>query len=378
MIVTNPKYITSLDRVSGITHEESRALARVDERYAFRTNEYYNSLIDWDDSADPIRKVVIPDVKELQTWGELDPSNEESYTKAPGLQHKYGPTALLLVNDVCGAYCRFCFRKRLFMDINDEVTRDVSEGVEYIRRNRKINNVLLTGGDPLVMSTARLESIIEQLRRIDHVKIIRVGSKMPAFNPFRIINDEQLLEMFSKYSRAKRRIYLMAHFNHPKELTDDAVKALGLLREAGLVVVNQTPLLKGVNDSPAVLGELFNKLSFIGVTPYYVFQCRPTAGNKMFSVPVEKAFGVFDEARMMCSGLGKRARFVMSHNTGKIKVVGKTDDHVFMRYQNAAHPSNRGRFMIFNSNPDAYWLDDYEENPDGLDVEGAFSCIGAD
>ncbi|MGK7346506.1 MAG: KamA family radical SAM protein [Candidatus Nitrospinota bacterium M3_3B_026] len=361
MSLKKPKYITKLERVPELCADERRELEPVAERYAFRANDYYNSLIDWNDPADPIRRIIMPQAGELDAWGGLDPSNEEAYTKAPGLQHKYRYTALLLVNDVCGGYCRFCFRKRLFMDINDEVTRDVSEGLEYIKRNGEINNVLLTGGDPLVMSTAKLEGIIEKLRRIDHVKIIRIGSKIPAFNPFRIINDGELLEMFARHSHDDRKIYLMAHFNHPRELTAEAVKAMNMLRRAGVVVVNQTPLLRGINSNPSVLGELFNRLSYIGVTPYYVFQCRPTAGNKMFFLPMEKSYEIFERARAMGSGLAKRARFVISHATGKIEIVGRAEGRIFLRYHRAADDGGEGRFLILKSNPDAYWPDDYDD-----------------
>ena len=274
----------------------------------------------------------MPDVEELNEWGELDASNEEKYTKVHGLEHKYTSTALLLVNEVCAAYCRFCFRKRLFMNENDEVTKDISQGLEYIKNNKEINNVLLTGGDPLILSTSKLEPIIQQLREIDHVKIIRIGTKVPAFNPFRIINDPSLLEMFRKYSTAQKKIYIMAHFNHPRELTSQAIEGLTTLMDSGVTLVNQTPMVKGVNDDPDVLAELFSKLSFIGVPPYYVFLCRPTLGNETYSVPVEKGYEIFEKSRIRCSGLAKRARLVMSHESGKIEVVGMTDDQIFFKY----------------------------------------------
>ena len=187
-----PKYWTNIDQVPQLGERERERLRLVGEKFVFRTNDYYQGLIDWSDPADPIRKLVIPGEEELNEWGQLDASREDLYTKAPGLEHKYWDTALLLVNDVCGAYCRFCFRKRLFMDDNDEVVRDVTEGVAYIRRHPEVSNVLLTGGDPLIMSTPKLERIIAELRRIDHVKIIRIGTKMPAFNPYRILNDPSL------------------------------------------------------------------------------------------------------------------------------------------------------------------------------------------
>ena len=355
------KYLTKLEQIPQLTESEREEMQQVNDKFVFRTNDYYQSLIDWDDPKDPIKRIIMPDVEELNEWGELDASNEEKYTKVHGLEHKYTSTALLLVNEVCAAYCRFCFRKRLFMNENDEVTKDISQGLEYIKNNKEINNVLLTGGDPLILSTSKLEPIIQQLREIDHVKIIRIGTKVPAFNPFRIINDPSLLEMFRKYSTAQKKIYIMAHFNHPRELTSQAIEGLNALMDSGVTLVNQTPMVKGVNDDPDVLAELFSKLSFIGVPPYYVFLCRPTLGNEAYSVPVEKGYEIFEKSRIRCSGLAKRARLVMSHETGKIEVAGMTDDQIFFKYARAANSEDNARFLIFNKNPDAMWFDDYKE-----------------
>ena len=355
------KYLTKLEQIPQLTESEREEMQQVNDKFVFRTNDYYQSLIDWDDPNDPIKRIIMPDVEELNEWGELDASNEEKYTKVHGLEHKYTSTALLLVNEVCAAYCRFCFRKRLFMNENDEVTKDISQGLEYIKNNKEINNVLLTGGDPLILSTSKLEPIIQQLREIDHVKIIRIGTKVPAFNPFRIINDPSLLEMFRKYSTAQKKIYIMAHFNHPRELTSQAIEGLKALMDSGVTLVNQTPMVKGVNDDPDVLAELFSKLSFIGVPPYYVFLCRPTLGNEAYSIPVEKGYEIFEKSRIRCSGLAKRARLVMSHESGKIEVVGMTDDQIFFKYARAANSKDNARFLAFYRNPDANWLDDYEE-----------------
>jgi lysine 2,3-aminomutase len=354
-----PTYLTRLAQLSELSEAERAGLKPVEEKFVFRSNDYYQSLIDWDDPEDPIRRIIVPMTGELEEWGELDASDEEEYTALPGLQHKYRETALLLVNDVCGAYCRFCFRKRLFMDDNDEAVRDVSRGLDYIREHAEITNVLLTGGDPLIMSTEKLSAVIGRVREIEHVRIIRLGTKMPAFNPARILNDPSLLEMIGRYSTASGKIYIMAHFNHPRELTDSAIEGMLRLQEAGATTVNQTPLIRGVNDDPATLAELFSKLSFIGVPPYYVFQCRPTLGNKPYSVPIERAYEIFSQAQSRCSGLAKRARFVMSHASGKVEVVGLGGAHVYMKYHQAAKPSDQGRFFALKRNPSAHWLDDY-------------------
>ncbi len=369
------KYLTRLDQIPQLSDREKAELKKVDDKFVFRTNDYYQSLIDWDDPNDPIRRIVIPDVQELDEWGRLDASNEERYTKVRGLEHKYTSTALLLVNEVCAAYCRFCFRKRLFMNVNDEVTKDISEGLEYIRTHKEINNVLLTGGDPLILSTSKLEHIIRQVREIDHVRIIRIGTKVPAFNPFRISKDPSLLDMISKYSTAEKKIYIMAHFNHSRELTPEAVEGLNLLMQAGAIVVNQTPLIKGVNDDPRVLAELFNSLSFIGVPPYYVFLCRPTLGNLTYAVPVEDGYKIFEEARSMCSGLAKRARLVMSHETGKIEVLGLSEEQIFFKYMRAADSEDSSRLLAFGRNPDAFWYDDYEEAEEEFSL---FDLVTAD
>jgi lysine 2,3-aminomutase len=354
-----PRYTNKLDQVAGLSEADKLALKPVAEKFAFRVNDYYQSLIDWNDPHDPIRRIVMPDIQELGEFGELDASNELSYTVVKGLEHKYADTALLLVNNVCGAYCRFCFRKRLFTDGNDEVVNDVTEAVAYIREHPEINNVLLSGGDPLIMSTGKLTHIIQQLRDIDHVRIIRIGTKMTAFDPYRILNDPSLLEMLSKYSLPDRRIYVMAHFNHPRELTEPALKGLQLLQQAGAITLNQTPLIRGVNDKAEIVAKLFGRLSYNGVVPYYLFLCRPTLGNEPYIVPVEKGLEIFEEARRRLAGLAKQARLCMSHRTGKIEVVGKIDNKIVFRYHRAPNPLDCGRIMMFDSDPMAGWLEDY-------------------
>ena len=355
------KYLTKIEQIPQLDAKEVERLKPVTDNFIFRSNDYYQSLINWNDPSDPIRRLIVPDITEKVPFGELDASDEEKFTPVRGVEHKYDSTALLLVNEVCGAYCRFCFRKRLFMDDNDEVTKDISQGLEYIRRHKEITNVLLTGGDPLVMSTSKLEPIIKQIREIDHVKIIRIGTKIPAFNPYRILDDPSLLKMIETYSTFEKRIYIMAHFNHPVELTDIAVKGIHALIKSGAITVNQTPIIRGVNDSVETMTELFRNLSFIGVPPYYVFQCRPTSGNKTYVTPVEESYEIFEQARLNCSGLGKRARLVMSHTTGKVEIIGMTEDLILFKYHRAADNANNSRLIIFKRNPEAYWFDDYRE-----------------
>lgn len=353
--------LNDIEQLEKLSDREKVSLGKVTEKFPFKCNDYYLSLIDWNNADDPIRRIVVPHIQELDNCGRLDPSDEQAYTIMPGLEHKYNSTALLLVSNVCEGICRYCFRKRFFLHPDERPDLDLDAATEYLEQHSEITNVLLTGGDPLVLPTAKLEQIINRLVLIEHVRIIRIGTRMPVFNPYRIIEDEHLLEIIDRCSASRKEIYIMTHFDHPREITEAAVKAADLLRKAGALITNQTPLIRGVNDDPNVLAELFAQLSFIGVVPYYVFQCRPALGNMRYTVPIEEGYEIFERAKGLVSGLAKRARFVMSHSTGKIEIVGKAKGRVYLKYHRAADDADSGKFMVFKSNPKACWLDDYEE-----------------
>jgi len=354
-----PGIITRIDEIPGIPEEEVAMLKEVEEKYPFFSNEYYLSLIDWKDKDDPIRRIIIPCIDELDTRGDLDPSCESDNTVVKGIQHKYGPTALMIISESCGGVCRYCFRKRIFTDAESETVGDCLKEIEYIRNDKSISNVLLTGGDPLTLPTPRLEEIVKKLRDIEHVKIIRIGTRMLSYNPARILDDPVLLKMIEKYSTKDRRIYIMTHFTHPRELTDIAVDGISSFLKAGAILTNQTPILRGVNDNPDVLCELLNRLAEIGVPPYYLFQCRPTIGNHHFAVPIEETCELIKKAKINCSGLAKRVRFIMSHKTGKIEILAVDENFIYMKYHQASDSVNIGKFMVFKKNPDARWLEDY-------------------
>ena len=357
------RYINKISDVPQLTPEEARELEKVTGKFPFAANTYYLGLIDWNDKADPIRRIVIPTTEELEDekWGETDPSNEADYTVVPGLQHKYPDTALFLLSDLCGGRCRYCFRKRLFMKQGKhEILKDCRPAVRYIRDHREISNILLTGGDPLSLTTSSLREVLSALREIDHVQIIRIGTRMPVYNPFRLIDDVELPKVIKKFSTPEKRIYFMLHFCHPNEITKEAIAAVNILLESGAILCNQSPLLHGVNDDPEILAKLLEKLSFIGVAPYYIFQVRPAVGNKPYAVPLVRAYRIFQEARRNISGTAKRATFAMSHALGKIEVVGLDDFHIYMRYHRAPDPINTGKFIIARRNDTGYWLDDFE------------------
>jgi lysine 2,3-aminomutase len=361
MLAIDRKYLTKIEQLEQLSEQERVELKKVTDKFAFRGNDYYLSLIDWDDPDDPIRKIIIPNLQELDEWGRLDPSDEKTYTIMPGLEHKYNSTAVFLISNVCDGICRYCFRKRVFIDPQSAYLRDLPAALQYVKQHREITNVLLTGGDPLVLTTSKLENIVSQLSQIEHVRIIRIGTKIPAFNPCRIIDDPALLEMIETYCAERKRIYVMTHFVHPRELTDAAVKAVGLLQRAGAMLANQTPLISGLNDDPEVMAELLRQLSFIGAVPYYIFQCRPALGNKAYTVPIERGYEIVEQAKSRVSGLAKRVRYAMSHSTGKVEIIVKTKDVVYFRYHRAADDQDSGRCLAFKSNPNAYWLDDYDE-----------------
>jgi len=180
---------------------------------------------------------------------------------------------------------------------------------------------------------------------------------MPAFEPQRLTGDRELLEGLAACSRLDGRIYVMTHFDHPRELTDAALAALDACLRHGLVLANQCAIIRGVNDDARALADLFTRLAFAGCPQYYVFQCTPTAGNEPYEVPLVESWEIFRAATSLGSGLARRARFVMSHERGKIEVVGVDAASIYLRYHQAADPRDVGRLVVCRRRDDAYWLD---------------------
>jgi KamA family protein len=322
---------------------------------------HYLSLIDWSDPDDPIRTMAVPSRGEFSPLGLYDTSGERENTKLPGLQHKYPSTALILTTNRCATYCRFCFRKRLVGLSTSEIIGRFSDAVEYVRDHPEISNVLLSGGDPLVLPTCSIGRMLEMLSSIDRLSFVRIGSRVPAVFPQRIIEDRELVELLRRHSRAARRLYVITHFNHPREINARSVAALDALLRAGVVVSNQTVLLKGVNDDPGVLAALLRGLVSLGVNPYYVFQCRPVARAKaVFQVPMSKGHAIVEAARERLSGHGKRFKYVMSHRTGKIEIAGIMDGWIYLRYHEPKRAEDAGRLFRRRLVPGAAWLDDLE------------------
>jgi lysine 2,3-aminomutase len=339
---------------------EEKLLRQVIQAHPMRISAHYMSLIDWNDPYDPIRKMAVPSPDELNLEGCYDTSGEYENTKMPGIQHKYSETALILVTNQCAMYCRHCFRKRLVGLPTKETLKRFEDAAEYIKMHPEINNVLVSGGDPLTLPNRIIERILEILTRIRHLNFIRIGSRVPVTLPDRL-NDQELLNLFKKYSQDNKRIYVVTQFNHPREINPHSVNAVNNLINAGISVNNQTVLLKQVNDNPDTLSTLMNKLTTIGVTPYYVFQCRPLERVKHhFQVPLCEGVRIVEEAKANCNGLSKRFKYIMSHKTGKIEILGIMDDEIYFKYHEAKDRENLGVMFKRPVDERAGWVDDFQ------------------
>ncbi len=342
-----------------IPKDEKKRLEKVVERHPMFIPDYYAGLIDWSDPNDPIKNIIFPSVDELDVSGSYDTSGEKENTVLTGLQHKYRETALLLVTNRCAGYCRHCFRKRLVGIPTNETLKLFDRAVEYIKEHPEITNVLISGGDPLVLPTDVIEYFLSELSKIPHLKFIRFGSRVPVFYPMRIYEDSKLLEVLSKYSTPERRVYLVTHFNHPNEVTKEARRAVDSLIRSGVPVSNQTVLLKGVNDDPDVLSTLMKEITSAGVIPYYVFQCRPVKRVKThFQVPLKKGYEIVEKAKQKLDGHAKRFRYIMSHKTGKIEIVGIIGNEIYLKYHQCKDPKKVGKLFKRLLTPNAGWLDD--------------------
>ncbi len=361
LLKNNIRTLTDLKKYTKLSLSEEKRLKEVIKIHPMNMTKYYMSLINWNDKKDPIRKMMIPSIEELNTIGSYDTSGEAENTKLSGLQHKYQQTALLLSTNRCSSYCRFCFRKRLVGLPSSETLKRFDECVNYINGNKQITNVLISGGDPLVLPTKILEIFLKKLAGIKHLRFIRFGSRVPVAFPKRIYGDPRLLKLFKKYSKRNKRLYIVTHFNHPKEITIESIKAIDTLINSNTIISNQTVLMKGVNDNPKVLAELMNRLTSIGVIPYYVFQCRPVSRVKhSFQLPFYKGYKIVEDAKKLLNGHAKRFKFVMSHKTGKVEIVGMDKKYIYFKYNQAKNPKNLGRFFKRRLNKTGCWLDDFK------------------
>lgn len=357
--------ITTADQLCdklGLSDEERGKYEEIISRYPIMITPYYFSLINPGDPADPIARMCIPSEEELLLEGSFDTSGESKNTKWEGVQHKYLQTALILSTNVCAMYCRHCFRKR-FVGLSDaELNKKADEAADYVKKHPEITNVLITGGDALMNSNAIIGRYLEAFSGIEGIGFIRFGTRVPVTFPQRVYDDEELLNLFEKYSKIKT-LYVVTQFNHPKEITSESIRAVKALQSCGIQVRNQTVLLKGVNDDPKILGNLLRGLTTISVVPYYIFQCRPVKGAKRrFQIPLRQGVQIVDEAKSFQNGLGKGVRYVMSHPRGKIEILGEFEGKMLFKFHQNAYPEDRSHIFSVKMNESATWLD-YDLNP---------------
>lgn len=326
-----------------------------------QVTKFYDAQIRSSGYYEQLRNLVEPSLKEFDSPGSLDTSGEHENTVVPGLQHKYPQTGLLLVTDRCASYCRYCFRKRIVGNDSDEIAPDCARVAEYIARHPEMNNVLLSGGDPMVLSTKQLHAIMDYLLPIPHLSSIRFGTKSIAFHPPRF-NDPALPGLFQRIQDAGKAAVIVGHFDHVGEISDEAVKHIGTLRAAGVQFLNQCVLLNGINDDPEILARTFARCHEIGVRPYYLFQGRPVKAASHFQVPFHRAVPIVRGVNRRLNGIQKTFKYIMSHYTGKIEVLDLGDDgRLYMRYHQCKDASRIGRVFSRPCPETACWLDDLPE-----------------
>src|SRR5258707_5466448 len=293
--------LNSLEELSSFIHLTPDEIEGISAKNLFRLDitPYFASLIDPDDPNCPIRRQVIPTSQELNGFESMmeDSLAEDAHSPVPGLVHRYPDRLLMLVTTQCASYCRYCTRARIVGDPGAQFARtDYDHQIDYIANHPEVRDVLLSGGDPLILPQKLLEHILERLRAIEHLEIIRIGSRVPVFMPQRI--DESLVNMLKRF----HPLLMNIHFNHAKEITPEVSRALTMLADAGIPLGAQTVLLAGVNDCPNVMKELVHKLVRNRVRPYYLYQCDLVEGAGHFRTPVSKGIEIMESLRGHTSG----------------------------------------------------------------------------
>ncbi len=310
--------VDDFSNVLKLTESEKKALSspglfRVD------VTPYYVSLIDPNDPDDPIRKQIIPTAGEIDAFtGQMEDSlAEDRHSPVPGLVHRYPDRVLMLVTTQCASYCRYCTRARIVGDPTQTFSHaDFEAQIEYIKRTPQVRDVLLSGGDPLTLAPKLLEELLSRLREIEHVEIIRIGSRVPVFMPMRV--TDELTDMLQKY----HPLWMNIHVNHPNEITKELADATDKLTRAGIQLGNQSVLLAGINDCVHIQRDLVQKLVRIRVRPYYLYQCDLVEGAGHFRTPVAKGVEIIEGLRGHTSGFAVPTYVVDApEGGGKIPVM---------------------------------------------------------
>lgn len=291
--------VDDLSRIIELSEQEKSNISRCLQRFRMAITPYYASLIRPGDKNDPIRMQAVPSIDETFACESdlCDPLNEEADSPVPCIVHRYPDRVLFLVTYVCSMYCRHCTRRRVVGEEDRIISESqLNTALSYIRSHTEIRDVLISGGDPLVMDTRRLEHIISGLRSIEHVDIIRIGTRVPVVMPMRITRE--LLEMLRKY----HPIWINTHFNHPREITPEAERACEAIVDAGIPLGNQSVLLRGINDNAETMKELLLKLVHMRVRPYYLYQCDLSVGISHFRTDVDTGIDIIHRLTGNISG----------------------------------------------------------------------------
>ncbi|MEN0057761.1 MAG: KamA family radical SAM protein [Bdellovibrio sp.] len=281
-----------------LTAEEQQAFAQGKELFNIRTTPYYASLAG--EPGDSIRQILMPHRLEMESGSQqmLDPLGERQNNPVSRVIHRYSDRLLFLITDVCSVYCRFCTRKHFTGQEQAFIRQEeYQQALQYIRTHTGVREVILSGGDPLTVSDAQLDRVLTDLRQIEHVEIIRLGTRMPVVCPMRVTDD------LVKILRKHKPVFLMSHFNHPRELTAEAATALENLVDHGVPVMNQMVLLNGINNHPALIQALNRRLLYLRVKPYYMFQCDPSLGTDHLRTSIEDSLEIQKELWGHLSGL---------------------------------------------------------------------------
>jgi lysine 2,3-aminomutase len=288
-----------LAQIIKLTPEEEAGIKKASGRLSLAVTPYWATLIEPEDPACPLRRQAVPVAAEsiISPHEMVDPLAEDRDSPAPYLVHRYPDRVLLLATEHCAMYCRHCTRRRLVGEHQEDNSPfKFDRAVEYIKANRKIRDVLISGGDPLVLEDEEIENLIQKIRSISHIEFLRIGTRVPVTLPQRITN--KLVSMLKKYSP----IWVSIHFNHPKELTKRCRIACDMLSDAGMPLGSQTVLLKGINDRPFIMKKLMHELLQIRVRPYYIYQCDPVKGTQHFRTPVAAGINIIEKLRGHTSG----------------------------------------------------------------------------
>ena len=290
-----------LQQVIKLSLDEETGLKNASGRLSLAITPYWATLMDPDDPECPIRRQAVPVAAEssVSPHEMVDPCAEDRDSPVPHLVHRYPDRVLLLATDHCAMYCRHCTRRRLVGEHAQEDVNSASRfdaAVEYLKSNKKIRDVLISGGDPLTLEDEVLENLLQKIRAIPHIEFLRLGTRIPVTLPQRI--TEKLVNMFKKYSP----IWMSVHFNHPKEITKRCRIACDMLSDGGIPLGSQSVLLKGINDRPYIMKKLMHELLQIRVRPYYIYQCDPVRGTQHFRTPVAVGINIVEKLRGYTSG----------------------------------------------------------------------------